>query len=58
MARRGGRDFSSYDESDVKVRPGKGSRPRSKDRPKHKDAVVGLVITKDRGRWGLSLIHI
>lgn len=55
MARRGGRDFSSYDESDVKVRPGKGSRPRSKDRPKHKDAVVGLVITKDRGRWGVVL---
>lgn len=55
MARHGGRDFSSYDESDVKVRPGKGSRPRSKDRPKHKDAVVGLVITKDRGRWGVVL---
>lgn len=55
MARRGGRDFSSYDESDVKVRPGKGSRPRSKDRPEHKDAVVGLVITKDRGRWGVVL---
>ncbi|MDK8625649.1 ribosome small subunit-dependent GTPase A [Corynebacterium appendicis] len=55
MARRGGRDFSSYDESDVKVRPGKGSRPRSKDRPKHKDAVVGLVTTKDRGRWGVVL---
>ncbi|MCT1685009.1 ribosome small subunit-dependent GTPase A [Corynebacterium appendicis] len=55
MDRRGGRDFSSYDESDVKVRPGKGSRPRSKDRPKHKDAVVGLVITKDRGRWGVVL---
>ena len=55
MARRGGRNFSSYDESDVKVRPGKGSRPRSKDRPKHEDAVVGLVITKDRGRWGVVL---
>jgi len=55
MARRGGRDFSSYDESDVKVRPGKGSRPRSKDRPRHEDAVVGLVITKDRGRWGVVL---
>lgn len=55
MARRGGRDFSSYDESDVKVRPGKGSRPRSKDRPKHQDAVVGLVTTKDRGRWGVVL---
>ena len=55
MAKRAGRDFSSYDESDVKVRPGKGSRPRTKDRPKHKDAVVGLVVTKDRGRWGVVL---
>ena len=67
MARRASRDFSSYDESDVRVRPGKGSRPRTKDRPKHEDAVVGLVVSKDRGRWGvvleegpeaLSLIHI
>lgn len=55
MAKRAGRDFSSYDESDVKVRPGKGSRPRTKDRPKHANAVVGLVITKDRGRWGVVL---
>ena len=55
MAKRAGRDFSSYDESDVKVRPGKGSRPRTKDRPRHADAVVGLVITKDRGRWGVVL---
>lgn len=49
------RDFSSYDETDVRVRPGKGSRPRTKDRPKHEDAVVGLVVTKDRGRWGVVL---
>ena len=49
MARRA----SSYDESDVRIRPGKGSRPRTKDRPKHKDAKFGMVITKD-----LSLIHI
>ncbi|MEX3515627.1 MULTISPECIES: ribosome small subunit-dependent GTPase A [unclassified Corynebacterium] len=44
-----------YDESDVHVRPGKGSRPRTKDRPKHKDAKFGMVITKDRGRWGVAL---
>ncbi|MCQ4623881.1 ribosome small subunit-dependent GTPase A [Corynebacterium sp. CCUG 69979] len=55
MARRASRDFSSYDESDVRVRPGKGSRPRTKDRPKHEDAVVGLVVSKDRGRWGVVL---
>ena len=51
MARR----FGSFDESDVRVRPGKGSRPRTKDRPKHKDAKFGMVITKDRGRWGVAL---
>ncbi|MDK6807922.1 GTPase EngC [Corynebacterium sp. HMSC065D07] len=51
MARRA----SSYDESDVRIRPGKGSRPRTKDRPKHKDAKFGMVITKDRGRWGVAL---
>lgn len=44
-----------WDESDVKIRPGKGSRPRTKDRPKHKDAKFGMVITKDRGRWGVVL---
>lgn len=49
MARR------SWDESDVRVRPGKGSRPRTKDRPSHKDAKVGMVVTKDRGRWGVVL---
>ncbi len=42
-------------ESDVRVRPGKGSRPRTKDRPKHKNAKFGMVITKDRGRWGVAL---
>lgn len=51
MARR----YNNYDESDVRVRPGKGSRPRTKDRPQHKDAKFGMVITKDRGRWGVAL---
>lgn len=55
MARRGGRSYRNYDESDVRVRPGKGSRPRTKDRPEHKDAKFGMVITKDRGRWGVAL---
>ncbi|WP_446664628.1 ribosome small subunit-dependent GTPase A [Flexivirga sp. B27] len=49
MANRGRRD---YDESDVRVRPGKrGSRPRTKERPKHEDARIGQVTTVDRGRW-------
>ncbi|MGV9745389.1 ribosome small subunit-dependent GTPase A [Rhodococcus zopfii] len=44
-----------YDESDVRVRPGKGSRPRTKDRPAHLDAVDGMVVSVDRGRWGVVL---
>lgn len=40
-----------YDESDAKVRPPRrGSRPRSKVRPAHKDAIPGVVIGVDRGR--------
>lgn len=42
-----------FDESDVRVRPGKGSRPRTKDRPSHDNAEVGMVVSKDRGRWGV-----
>ncbi|MCS4489474.1 ribosome small subunit-dependent GTPase A [Corynebacterium sp. ES2794-CONJ1] len=45
----------SWDESDVRVRPSKRSRPRTKDRPRHDDAEFGMVITKDRGRWGVVL---
>lgn len=44
-----------FDESDVKIRPGKGSRPRTKRRPAHRDALFGMVVTKDRGRWGVAL---
>jgi ribosome biogenesis GTPase len=45
-----------YDESDVRVRPGRrGSRPRSKRRPEHADAVEAMVTTVDRGRWTCAL---
>lgn len=41
-----------YDESDVRVRPGRrGSRPRTKRRPDHADAAPAMVTTVDRGRW-------
>ena len=41
-----------YDESDVRVRPGRrSSRPRTKRRPGHTDASVGMVTVVDRGRW-------
>ena len=46
------RRASSYDESDVRIRPGKGSRPRTKTRPTHDDAQHAMVVSVDRGRWG------
>ena len=44
-----------YDQSDVRVRPGRGSRPRTKIRPQHADAEEAMVVTVDRGRWGCVL---
>lgn len=44
-----------YDESDVKVRSGRGSRPRTKTRPEHADAESAMVVSVDRGRWGCVL---
>ncbi len=44
-----------YDESDVRVRPGKGSRPRTKNRPDHSEADTAMVVSVDRGRWGCAL---
>ena len=45
-----------YDESDARVRPNRrGSRPRSKRRPAHEDAVAGVVIGVDRGRIAVRL---
>ena len=47
-----GRSARDWDESDVRVRPNRrGSRPRTKDRPAHADAVIGFVTAVDRGRW-------
>ena len=51
MSRRG-IDYDRYDESSVRIRPNRrGSRPRSKDRPAHDDAVIGMVLGVDRGRY-------
>ncbi len=44
-----------YDESDVRIRSGRGSRPRTKTRPEHADAQEAMVVTVDRGRWGCAL---
>ena len=40
-----------YDESDVRVRPGRGTRPRTKRRPDHGDAESAMIVAVDRGRW-------
>jgi hypothetical protein len=38
-------EYDEYDEADVKVRPNRrGSRPRTKTRPEHADAVSGIVL--------------
>jgi ribosome biogenesis GTPase / thiamine phosphate phosphatase len=48
-------DWQRLDESDVRVRPGKGSRPRTKRRPEHADARAAMVVEVDRGRWTCAL---
>ena len=45
-------DFAEWDESDARVRPNrKGTRPRTKIRPEHGDAVPARVLSVDRGRY-------
>jgi ribosome biogenesis GTPase len=41
------------DEDDVRVRPGRSSRPRTRTRPGHEDAAPATVVTVDRGRYRL-----
>jgi ribosome biogenesis GTPase len=42
------------DEDDIRSRANpRGTRPRSKQRPAHDDAVTGTVFTVDRGRYGV-----
>jgi len=45
-------DYARLDEDDVRVRPGRGSRPRTRRRPAHPEAVEGFVTSVDRGRYG------
>ena len=35
----------------MRIRPGRGTRPRSKQRPSHDDASDGMVFAVDRGRY-------
>jgi ribosome biogenesis GTPase len=43
--------YAGLDEDDVRVRPGKGSRPRTRRRPAHSDATEAFVAAVDRGRY-------
>jgi len=43
-----------FDESDIRVRPNRhGTRPRTKQRPEHADAITAMVTGVDRGRYTL-----
>lgn len=45
-------EYDEYDETSARVRPNpKGSKPRTKTRPEHKDSIVGRVYAIDRGRF-------
>ncbi|HTW19294.1 MAG TPA: ribosome small subunit-dependent GTPase A [Mycobacteriales bacterium] len=43
------------DDEDLLGRQGRGSRPRSRLRPRHDDAVSARVVSVDRGRYGVLL---
>jgi len=50
------RDVDRLDEDDVRQRPGRrGSRPRTKQRPAHERAERGMVLSVDRGRYGVLM---
>ena len=44
--------YERLDEDDVRVRPAKSSRPRTRRRPAHESAITGFVTSVDRGRYG------
>ena len=44
------RNFSEFDEDDVRSRPARSTRPRTKDRPDYSKAASAFVIAVDRGR--------
>ena len=44
--------YGEYADHEVRQRPNpKGNRPRTKQRPEHADAVIGMVTAVDRGRY-------
>jgi ribosome biogenesis GTPase / thiamine phosphate phosphatase len=51
----GARTLRTLDEDDIRVRASRGSRPRTRRRPAHADAVDAFVVSVDRGRYGCLL---
>jgi ribosome biogenesis GTPase / thiamine phosphate phosphatase len=48
-----------YDESDIRIRPNpKANKPRTKTRPDHADAVIGMVTGVDRGRYTVLINEV
>jgi ribosome biogenesis GTPase / thiamine phosphate phosphatase len=45
-----------YDEDDVRIRPGRSSRPRTRIRPQYENADEGLVTAVHRGRYTVDLV--
>lgn len=46
------RRYQDFTEDDYRPRPNRrGSRPRTKERPDHSDAPIGMVVGVDRGRY-------
>ncbi len=43
------------DEDDIRVRAGRGSKPRTRRRPAHESAPEAFVVSVDRGRYGCVL---
>lgn len=49
-------EFAEFDETSIRSRPNpKANRPRTKRRPAHEDAEIGLVLGVDRGRYSVLL---
>ena len=58
MANVGRGRIDKLDEDDVRIRPSRSTRPRTKDRPTHAAAIRAQVITVDRGRvTNASMTH-
>lgn len=48
--------YEDYDETLIRIRPSRhGTKPRTKKRPGHEDAVTGTVTGVDRGRYTVIL---